>query len=71
MLRRVVWVDDETSQWCQELAVVNGTLMTRINQARKIAIMAERCLVVINPIEDKNDESIVNEVAAISTTTLG
>lgn len=70
MLHTVMWVDDETAQWCEGLAVVNGTLMTRINQARNISIMAERRLIVINPIEDENKESIVNEAAAMSTTTL-
>lgn len=58
VLRKVMWVDDETAQWCEGLAVVNGTLMTRVKQAKKIAIIVERRLVVINPVDDARDETI-------------
>lgn len=66
VLHQVIWVDDETAQWCEAFGVTNGELMTRINQATKIAIMVERRTVIINPIEEADEESIASmEVSAI------
>jgi hypothetical protein len=59
--RYVVWVDDETAQWCQHLQplqVSSGEIAKVIHQARRIDIFTERRLVIIDSVEGSEAESL-------------
>lgn len=73
MLRHVVWVDDSTHQWGEYVFDHMGRPMAdlrpyglepRINvfQAKQIEIMADRRLVLIDPIDDPDAEDELNEL---------
>lgn len=53
VLPHVVWVDDETRCWAQHvlpLQAVDGALRTQVRVAKRILIMRDRRLVIINPV---------------------
>lgn len=53
VLRDVVWVDDEARCWAQYVRpfeAVNGVLRTKVHAAKRILILLERKLIVINPV---------------------
>ena len=53
MLKHVVWVDDATRCWAEYVMpheFVNGVLRTRVHVAKRILILPDRKLVVINPV---------------------
>lgn len=61
VLRNVVWVDDETCQWCQyddPPRVVGLDVASTVHQADRIVIDPSRRLIVIDPVEDAEDEQI-------------
>lgn len=67
MLKSVVWIDDETNEWfeyCMPLRAVGNEVDGRLQKARKIAIYADRKLVIINPVEDENGKEITINVMA-------
>lgn len=53
VLRHVTWVDDETRQWGEYMEPyrhVDGRLLQRVNNAKRILILPDRKLIVINPV---------------------
>lgn len=59
LLRGVLRVDDETHQYCQgPFRMFEGEVFGIVHQARRIVILLEQLLVVINPIEDEAAASI-------------
>ena len=56
VLKQVVWIDDETAQWWEHLEPVRvegHEIPGRLCRARKILILPEHRLVIINPLEDE------------------
>ena len=73
VLRHVVWVDDSTHQWAQYLVDQFGRLtpqfgpngpepVRKVFQAKRIKIMVDRRLVLIDPIDDPDAEKDDQEV---------
>ena len=61
LLKHVLWIDTDSAQWAEAVEpyrVVDGELLLSVHQARKIDILADQRLVVINPIEDVEREGI-------------
>lgn len=55
----VVWVDDQTSEWCQYVRpwrTVGGAIARTIHKARRILILPERKTIIINPVADDTDQ---------------
>jgi hypothetical protein len=68
-LKCVVWLDDETCEYCCVLfpaRCVNGHVVTETFKARKIDIYCDRKFVIINPIEDADDENISDCIGEFS-----
>lgn len=59
-LKNVVWVDDETAQWGEFTGKVSGFHWEEAtHQAKKIVILPQRQLILIDPVEDADDQDIV------------
>lgn len=62
-----IWVDDETKQWCEYIEPVQPSFRdpygarTRTGQAKKIDIMPERGIILIDPIEDDETQPVTME----------
>lgn len=67
-LTLVIWVDDETNQWCQHIGTTSqGQFDTEIHQAKKIVISQDKTLVIINPVDDaESDQSATEATEAIA-----
>lgn len=66
VLTNVVWVDDFTNTY----GVVSGSpyAPTTVEQAKKIVIIPEMLLVIINPIDDAEVESLFEGITDHETT---
>lgn len=58
-LRRVVWVSDDPPQYAQHvepLQVVDGQLLERVVDCKRVVINAAACMVLIDPVDDAESE---------------
>lgn len=59
-LKRVVWVDDETAQWGELTGNTVGFYWEEVtHQAKKIVILPQRRLILIDPVDDADDQATV------------
>lgn len=58
-LRDVVWVDDSTHRWASIARTTNGILISdgeiavNEHQAKKILVMVDKRLIIIDPVDDQ------------------
>lgn len=55
----MVWCDDESAQWCEivlpAVFLPDRSVAKRIHQANRILILADRKLVLVDPIDDDEE----------------
>lgn len=60
MLKNVVWVNDETAQWAELTGNARGHYWEEVtHQAKKIVILPQRRLILIDPVDDADDQDTV------------
>lgn len=66
LLKDVVWVDDEMNAYWrleQPLRVVGDEVAGYLERARRIVILRDRRLVLIDPVEDVGNGDVIQEPA--------
>lgn len=71
-LKNVVWVDDEAHAYCvhrRDLFVPGMTELPReVREVRRVLILPDHRLVLIDPIDDDEPESVADVIEAARTT---
>lgn len=65
LLSGVIWVDEETAQYGTHIVpfvAVGNTLLTKVEQVKKIKILLSQKLILIDPIEDVDLEGLASEL---------